>query len=106
MEIEWKDSLMLHVPSWTASIVSSWGGPMPSSPRCVPGEVRAEIGDLFGYLRSYVGTHFAAEEALMRDRGYPGFEQHIQEHALTPVTFTRCTTASSRKGRRRPSSSR
>lgn len=31
-------------------------------------------------LTHYVQNHFAAEEALMRQHGYPGIEQHIAEH--------------------------
>jgi hemerythrin len=33
------------------------------------------------HLLRYLGKHFAAEEQLMADVGYPGLEYHQQEHA-------------------------
>lgn len=36
--------------------------------------------DLFQYLRSYIEWHFAKEEALMDQYGYPFTRQHKQEH--------------------------
>jgi hemerythrin len=39
------------------------------------------LEDLFAYLMEYARVHFAAEEQLMRDVGYPGLAEHIQEHS-------------------------
>jgi len=40
---------------------------------------RQEMGDILAFLRSYTVEHFQAEEAFMRDAGYPALEHH---HAL------------------------
>lgn len=31
-------------------------------------------------LKNFTRTHFAAEEALMKEAGYPGLAEHIAEH--------------------------
>ncbi len=82
MAIEWKDSLTLHVP-----VLDRQHRELVDRASAVIAAMRAhrgasEVGDLFGYLRGCVRTHFAAEEALMRERGYPRYEQHVQEHAV------------------------
>ncbi|MGC4000157.1 MAG: bacteriohemerythrin [Anaeromyxobacter sp.] len=41
---------------------------------------RQDVGILLSYLRLYCVTHFGAEEAWMRDIGYPGYDQHKAEH--------------------------
>jgi hemerythrin len=32
------------------------------------------------FLREYVIVHFAAEERLMHEQGYPGYDDHVAEH--------------------------
>jgi hemerythrin len=39
------------------------------------------LRDLLGFLGRYAGSHFQAEEALMREIGYPDLEPHLREHA-------------------------
>ena len=39
------------------------------------------LEDLFAYLLDYARVHFAAEEQLMRDMGYPRLAEHVQEHS-------------------------
>ena len=41
---------------------------------------RRDIGIMLSYLRLYCVTHFGAEEAWMRDVGFPGYVQHRAEH--------------------------
>jgi hemerythrin len=41
---------------------------------------RDDIGNRLDYLIDYVVEHFQTEERLMEQRGYPGLEQHRQEH--------------------------
>lgn len=82
MAIEWKDSLTLHVP-----VLDRQHRELVGRASAVIAGMRAqrgasEIERLFEYLRGYVRTHFAAEEALMRERAYPRYEQHVQEHAV------------------------
>jgi hemerythrin len=39
------------------------------------------LADLSGYLLDYARVHFAAEEQLMRDVGYPGLAEQVHEHS-------------------------
>jgi hemerythrin len=39
-----------------------------------------EIGELVQYLHRYAVTHFAAEEAAMREARYAGYARHKAEH--------------------------
>ncbi len=39
-----------------------------------------EVARLLEFLSEYVVSHFAAEEALMEERGYPDVEGHRAEH--------------------------
>jgi hemerythrin len=41
---------------------------------------RTEAGRLIGFLREYAIVHFGAEEILMRERRFPGYEAHKAEH--------------------------
>jgi len=38
------------------------------------------VSETFGFLRAYAATHFADEEALMRETAYPGLEDHVAQH--------------------------
>ena len=40
------------------------------------------LDELFEFLAEYGLDHFAAEERVMREIGYPQLAQHMQEHAL------------------------
>ena len=42
---------------------------------------KAEIEKLLGFLAQYVVDHFAAEEKLMLQHGYPGAPAHFTAHA-------------------------
>jgi hemerythrin len=44
-------------------------------------EPHYRLEDLFAYLVDYARVHFAAEEQLMRDAGYPGLAEHVQDHS-------------------------
>jgi hemerythrin len=46
------------------------------------GSSRDEVARTLAFLRDYVDTHFAAEEALMRDAAYGGYEEHKAQHEL------------------------
>jgi hemerythrin len=39
-----------------------------------------QLEELFGFLADYARVHFEAEEALMREAGYPEIAQHAFEH--------------------------
>ena len=41
----------------------------------------ARVAELFDFLGAYARDHFAAEERIMRDAGFPGLAEHVREHA-------------------------
>jgi len=47
----------------------------------VQGQSVAVVGITLLYLRGYCQDHFACEERLMLDRGYPAAAKHLSEHA-------------------------
>ena len=47
-----------------------------------------ELGKSLSFLDKYVGAHFAREEILMREKGYPDYTQHKSLHLhLKKVVF-------------------
>jgi len=44
------------------------------------GRSREEVGRTLAFLEDYASHHFAAEEARMQERGYPGLPDHRAEH--------------------------
>ncbi|MBI5741803.1 MAG: hemerythrin family protein [Nitrospirae bacterium] len=46
-----------------------------------------KIGDVVGFLDEYIVFHFGEEERLMREHGYPGYEQHIKQHERFMANF-------------------
>jgi hemerythrin len=81
MAIEWKDSLTLHVPVLDRQHRELVGRASAVIAAMRAGRGASEIEGLFKYLNGYVRTHFAAEEALMGERGYLRYEQHAEQHA-------------------------
>lgn len=47
---------------------------------CVAGREREEVVTMLCFLDQYVVAHFAAEEKLQQESGYPGYEKHRAEH--------------------------
>jgi len=48
---------------------------------CKAGKGKDKVAELFGFLDSYVASHFRAEEQLMAEHGYPGLIEHKSQHA-------------------------
>jgi hemerythrin len=48
---------------------------------------RSEVLPLLAYLDEYVVHHFAAEERIMREAGYPGLEAQVAAHAAFRKDF-------------------
>lgn len=44
------------------------------------GKNRRDLLEVVGELERYVTVHFSLEEHKMREAGYPGLKEHIQEH--------------------------
>ncbi len=47
---------------------------------CAEGHGAEKLKDLFWFLGSYVATHFANEERLMLQVGFPGYSHHYELH--------------------------
>lgn len=47
---------------------------------CKAGRGRDALLDILGFLAGYVEEHFAREEQLMRESGYPDMQEHVSEH--------------------------
>lgn len=44
------------------------------------GRSRQEQGEILAFLRTYTVDHFQLEESFMREKGYPGLEDHRALH--------------------------
>jgi hemerythrin len=77
--VTWSESLTIGVPAID-------GQHRELFERVAAFETALERGDLvavaetFGFLRAYAATHFADEEALMREGGYPAADAHVAQH--------------------------
>src|SRR5689334_13135894 len=47
---------------------------------CKEGKGLDELNDLLAFLGEYAKAHFALEEQLQKDHGYPDYLKHKQEH--------------------------
>lgn len=51
---------------------------------CEEGRGEEEVARLFWFLNAYIATHFADEERLQQEIGFPGYQKHREQHlALT-----------------------
>jgi hemerythrin len=57
------------------------------------GRAAAEVKDTLRFLTDYVGEHFAAEEGLMREAGFPGAEAHAGIHRRIERRLVEVATA-------------
>lgn len=62
------------------------------------GEGKAHVLETLGFLAGYAVSHFEAEEALMRDSGYPELSAHRREHQAFHATLHDLTMAFARQG--------
>jgi hemerythrin len=59
---------------------------------------RAEVGGLVEWLGQYAHEHFEAEEALMREVGYPGLAAHRDRHEEFRLQLRALVSEYERKG--------
>ncbi len=81
MPIQWSDSLAIHVPvidRQHRELIQRVNALLEAMAR---GEGKHEIQRTMAFLKSYVVSHFGAEEVLMGRSGYPGSASHKREHA-------------------------
>lgn len=55
---------------------------------CNAGRGKREVLRTMVFLADYVVRHFAAEERLMVQNGFPGFQEHQANHAAFKATLT------------------
>lgn len=81
MALSWDPSLTLGVPAIDGQHIELFQRLDALLEGARAGRSADEIGRMLGFLGDYVGTHFAAEEALMREYAYPDLAAHAAEHA-------------------------
>jgi hemerythrin len=59
---------------------------------------RGEVGPTVAFLSAYASTHFAGEERLMREAGYPGLEEHARRHQAFIEDFGRLVARFDERG--------
>lgn len=80
MALQWDDSLLVgidEVDEQHRSLVETF---TRLSAAAQNGEARHLIAELADFLVKYTHEHFATEERLMRQYGYPLLEEHLREH--------------------------
>lgn len=80
MMIVWQDSLSVGMPEIDQQHQDLFAKFNALLEAWLAGEGRTEVGELFDFLDSYVLTHFADEENLMRQIGFPALPDHQEVH--------------------------
>ncbi len=62
---------------------------------CGEGKGRAKMGETVKFLNDYVDRHFAHEEQLQKQSGYPGYEAHHAFHEKYKQTLREITAGMS-----------
>ncbi len=81
MPIQWSESLAIHVPvidRQHRELIQRVNSLLEAMAR---GEGKQEIQRTMSFLKSYVISHFGAEEVLMGRSQYPDTAAHKREHA-------------------------
>lgn len=80
MAISWKEDLAIgidRIDNQHKELVARIDGLFEA---CNRGRGKDEIQKVVDYLEEYVVTHFADEEALQKEYGYPEYNTHKQLH--------------------------
>ncbi|GEJ58187.1 bacteriohemerythrin [Anaeromyxobacter diazotrophicus] len=62
------------------------------------GKSTEEVKPLLEFLDAYCARHFASEERVMRERGYPGLEEHLAQHRTFVGNFQKVAEQFELKG--------
>jgi hemerythrin len=106
--IEWRDEWLLRIPRVDGEhqeLVRLFNRAAELF-SCAPAEPSADKnpdqgGEIIGLLQAlgdHARIHFENEEALMRDTGYPDFENHRYEHATLQAEYTELLRELDEKG--------
>jgi len=80
MGIVWNDSLSIGVEEIDDQHKKIFDTFNRFLTACRGGHGTEKLNDLLWFLSSYVATHFANEERLMQQVGFPGFDDHHRLH--------------------------
>jgi hemerythrin len=95
--LQWSSALSLGVPSLDAQQRELFERVDRLLDSMLHGD-RVEAVHLSAFLRQHVVLHFAAEEQLMRDLGYPDAASHTAEHAAFARTMLELEAAFRERG--------
>ena len=78
--LEWKDRYALGIPDVDYEHRALIALINTLHERLEAGEPATSISAFFGDLYAEIAAHFALEERIMRERGYPSYEPHKADH--------------------------
>lgn len=102
--IEWRDEWLLGIPRVDGEhreLVRLFNRVVELFSCVSGGDVPERAKEIVGLLREFgdhVRVHFENEEALMRNSGYPDFENHRCEHATLHAEYTQLLRELDKKG--------
>lgn len=80
MQVEWRDDLLTGDERIDEQHKELFRRINALVTACKEGKARHEVENLLNFLGEYVQTHFAAEERLQLQYGYPEFLVHKAQH--------------------------
>jgi hemerythrin len=80
--IEWTPDLAVNVPAIDDQHKELYSRMNDLCNAIMEGKGRNEVGSFVRYLSEYTTFHFDAEEALMRQHEYPGYDSQLAAHRL------------------------
>ncbi len=100
MVMQWDPSLSLGVEHLDAQHQEFFRRLQRFLDACKGNQGGAALAEMLGYLRRYAEEHFAAEELLMREQGFPYLATHQEQHAEFIAKLDRLTAAFEQRGTR------
>ena len=93
MSIQWTSNLATGVTEIDNQHREIFNRVNRLSEACSEGRGKEEVMRLLLFLQDYVMEHFAAEEKLQVQSGYPGYAMHRSQHTRFIADITRLATA-------------
>jgi hemerythrin len=81
MAIKWHESLSVGVPEIDQQHQELFRRLNQLLEACNQGKGKESVRELVNFLQAYVVEHFAAEEKLQKQHGFPGYAEHRAKHA-------------------------
>ncbi|HWI64443.1 MAG TPA: bacteriohemerythrin [Symbiobacteriaceae bacterium] len=87
MLVQWQESLAIGVAEVDAQHKEIFHRVNGLLTAMQEGRGRQEVAEVIDFLGKYVVAHFAAEEKVMSQHGFPGYAAHRQKHAAFVADF-------------------